>query len=260
MKFKAENHNLLYFEKVDSTNETAEKLLFAGDLKEYTIIFTDSQLKGKGVGRNSWQSEPGKNILMSIVLHPEFLNPADQFMINKVASLAVCRCLDKFIPEKRTEIKWPNDIYLESRKIAGILSKNIILGSLFSSCIVGIGLNVNQLNFNPELPNPVSMAQVTGKKISLELVLNELIHQIKAFYELLKKGEIKFIDQEYLFRMLNFNKKACYISKERTFEGIIRGVDQFGLLELESDGEMIKYDMKEIALITKNKTYSDENQ
>lgn len=250
MKIKAGSNKIIYFEKVDSTNEEAEKLLFSRLLEEYTVIVTDFQLKGKGVGRNTWQSDPAMNILMSIVLHPEFLNPADQFMINKVVSLAVCECIAQFLPEKSIYIKWPNDIYVEDRKIAGILSKNIIMGHQFSSCIVGIGLNVNQITFDPDVPNPVSLAQLTGSAVDRESVLGNLTDQIKTSYERLRSGNFGEIDQDYLSTLLNYNLSAIYESHGKRFEGIIRNVDPFGRLILETGGEIKKYDMKEITLIS----------
>lgn len=249
MKIKAGSNKIIYFEKVDSTNEEAEKLVYSRQLEEYTVIVTDFQLKGKGVGSNTWHSDPAMNILMSIVLHPWFLNPTDQFMINKVVSLAVVNCIAQFLPEKSIYIKWPNDIYVEDRKIAGILSKNIIMGHQFNSCIVGIGLNVNQITFDPDVPNPVSLAKLTGSAVDRELVLENLTDQIKTSYERLRTGNFGEIDQDYLSTLLNYNRSAIYESQGKRFEGIIRNVDPFGRLILETGGEIKKYDMKEITLI-----------
>lgn len=251
MKLSPDDNKFLFFNVVDSTNEMAEKLLFTQKIEEFTVIFTDFQEKGRGVGLNIWQSEPAQNILMSIILQPDFLNPADQFLINKVVSLAVGKCLGKFLPTTEIKIKWPNDVYASNRKIAGILSKNIIMGDQFSSCIVGIGLNVNQMNFNPKLPNPVSMAQLAGSNFDREAVLNELINQIKAGYHVLRIGNIADIHQAYLSKLLNFSQPAVYKCRGQEFIGIIRDVDHFGHLVVESGGLTKKYDMKEIALIIK---------
>lgn len=244
------DYKILHFETTESTNQIAEEEVFRNRPKEFTIFCTDFQTKGKGVGSNTWQSNRAENLLLSIVLYPDFLGPADQFMINKVVSLGVCRCLGEFIPQSNFLVKWPNDIWVDSGKIAGILSRNLILGNQFDTCIVGIGLNVNQNVFNPDLPNPVSMAQIAGHPFDRNQVLDSLIQHIALYYNLLKISNLKMIDQQYLERLLHFNSIATFIADGCQFEGIIRGVDQFGLLLVERDKRILKYDLKEITLKT----------
>jgi len=250
MKIIAETYKTIHIASIDSTNEEALRLLSEGGVDEFTVIFADFQLKGQGVGQNVWYSQPAKNLLMSMVLYPEFLDPSDQFIINKFISLAVCRCLSEFLPKSEVKIKWPNDIYVDGRKIAGILSKNMIIGHKISSCIVGIGLNVNQAEFPQDLPNPVSMFQFSGRAFNRLEVLNKLTERIIENYQRVKAGLEKEIDLEYLASLLNFNRTAIYHSQGKTFDGIIRGVDAFGMLMLETEGELRKFDMKEITLVT----------
>jgi BirA family transcriptional regulator, biotin operon repressor / biotin---[acetyl-CoA-carboxylase] ligase len=250
MKIKAETCKTIHFITIDSTNEAALRLLSEKEIGEFSVIYADFQSKGQGVGKNLWHSQPAKNLLMSIVLFPEFLDPSDQFIINKLVSLAVCRCLSEFLPKREIKIKWPNDIYVDGRKIAGILSKNMIIGHRISSCIVGIGLNVNQAEFPQDLPNPVSMFQLSGKEFGRVEVLNQLTERIIENYQRVKEGMENEIDKEYLSMLLNFNRTAVYHSKGKTFDGIIRGVDAFGMLMLETEGEIRNFDMKEITLVT----------
>ena len=242
------DYKILHFETIESTNQIAEEEVFRNNPKEFTVFSADFQTKGKGVGTNTWQSNRAENLLVSIVLHPDFLDPADQFLINKAASLGVCRCLEEFIPQGRFFIKWPNDIWFDSKKIAGILSRNTIMGNHFETCIVGIGLNVNQIVFSAELPNPVSMEQIAGHSFDRNQVLEKLILSLGYYYNMLKINDMKEIDKQYLDKLLNYNRKAKFIAEGRQFEGIIRGVDQFGLLLVEEEGSIKKYDLKEITL------------
>ncbi len=249
MKIKAEINKIIHFESIDSTNEVALRLLEERKVDEFTVIWTDFQSKGQGVGQNVWHSQPAENLLMSMLLHPDFLDPSDQFIINKFVSLAVCHCLAGFLPDCEIKIKWPNDIYADGRKIAGILSKNIVIGHKISSCIIGIGLNVNQTRFPPDLPNPISMIQVSGKVFDRVEVLNKLIGNQLDYYQRLKSGLVNEIDKEYLLMLLNFNRTAVYYSNGKTFDGIIRDVDPFGRLMIELEGEIRKFEMKEITFL-----------
>lgn len=242
------DYKILHFETTESTNQIAEEEVFRNRPAEFTVFYTDFQTKGKGVGSNTWYSNRAENLLLSIVLYPDFLNPADQFLINKIVSLGVCQCLSEFIPQRNCFIKWPNDIWIDFGKIAGILSRNTIMGNQFETCIVGIGLNVNQINFSPDLPNPVSMAQIAGHPFDRDQVLHSLIQRIAYYYNLLKINDLKEIDQQYLEKLLYFNSKATFIADGNEFEGIIRGLDQFGLLLVEKDQRINKYDLKEITL------------
>lgn len=183
----SQDYKILHSYSVGSTNDLAEATLSREAVDEFTVFFADYQTNGKGIGHNIWESNMGENLLISIVLHPVFLNPADQFMINKIVSLGVCKCLDKYITGQRITIKWPNDVWVGFGKIAGILSRNLIMGNRFETCIVGIGLNINQQNFSPEIPNPVSMYQIAHRAFDRNEVLKQLIDDVKHFYSLLKK-------------------------------------------------------------------------
>jgi BirA family biotin operon repressor/biotin-[acetyl-CoA-carboxylase] ligase len=117
--------NLLFFENLPSTNAHAAYLLKRENLKEGTIVYTNYQSAGKGYSGNRWESEDGKNLLISIILFPSFLKPSDQFLISMTLSLGICDFLSRFIPG--CSVKWPNDIYINNDKIAGILIENAII-------------------------------------------------------------------------------------------------------------------------------------
>jgi len=239
-------------ETTDSTSLFAEKLLQTEKPCEGSVILAGFQQDGRGAGNNTWQSEAGKNLLASIILYPEFLPPGDQFELNKVISLAVLFCVQGFLPKANVQIKWPNDIYVDYRKIAGILTKNSITGNKIGHTIVGVGINVNQEAFPDDLPNPVSIRQLSGLTVDIQSVLVQLMDFLNILYHKLEVGELGFIDNQYLKNLLNMNRKTWYQKGNQVFEGKITGVSRFGRLQMEINDEMHEYDFKEITLLFKN--------
>ena len=209
----------------------------------------DHQDRGKGIGTNSWESEPGSNLLLSMILYPTFLPAHQQFMLNKVLSLAVHQCVASQLPDNETRIKWPNDVYVGKKKIAGILTRNTITGSSLDVTIAGVGLNVNQTNFPVEIPNPVSLKITNGKDQDLELVRQSLINAIEHFYNLLYEGHFEAIDEQYLRVLLNYQESATYQAGPEKFTGRITGVDNFGHLMMLVDDKIKTFDMKEIVFL-----------
>src|SRR5665648_1178797 len=134
---------LYFFENLPSTNTYAAKLLKKNKLPEGTVVYTNYQSAGRGQTGNIWESEDGKNLLVSIVLFPSFIIPACQFLISITLSLGICDFLKRYIPA--CAIKWPNDIYVNNDKIAGILIENSVMEGVIESSIAGIGLNINCL-------------------------------------------------------------------------------------------------------------------
>lgn len=157
------NYDIIWLNSVDSTNDEAKRRI--PELDNLAVLSAVSQTKGRGQRSNTWLSEPGKNLLMSIVLkyapHGESTSDSlavqayDQQVISQITSLALVDLLAAH--EIEAKIKWPNDIYVGNKKICGILIENTVLGKWMTSSIIGIGLNVNQRSFDAKLPNPTSM-------------------------------------------------------------------------------------------------------
>ncbi|MBR5274418.1 MAG: biotin--[Bacteroidales bacterium] len=161
----SKKHDIIWLESVDSTNEEAKRHI--SDIDNLSVLSALEQTAGRGQRGNKWTSAPGENLMFTIVMkfscdpaslcqglqHP--LLARDQFVLNEIASLSVVDFLSKH--GISAKIKWPNDIYVGSEKICGILIENSLRGSGISSSIIGIGLNINQRNFNVNLPNPTSM-------------------------------------------------------------------------------------------------------
>src|SRR6056297_946886 len=168
---------------VASTNEHARNLVQEGSPEEGTVIIAGEQKKGRGHGKNTWHSKRGKNLLFSIILYPRFILANTQFLLSKTISLGIYDYLCRYVSD--VAIKWPNDIYVDDRKIAGILIENDLTGSSLNRSIVGIGININQVKFPEDLPNPVSMTQMIEKELYLKEGLNKLCALLDKRYQML---------------------------------------------------------------------------
>ncbi|MFC2150926.1 biotin--[acetyl-CoA-carboxylase] ligase [Bacteroidota bacterium] len=236
------------FNSVDSTNNFFAKLLKEADYSEGSMITSLFQTSGKGHGSNSWESEKGKNLLISLVLYPTFL-PIDQnFLISKVVSLGIANYV--LAKTNDIKIKWPNDIYYQDRKLAGILIENVIKGPNINQSIVGIGLNVNQTNFLSDAPNPISIKQITHKTYSLNQEIIKLRNNIWFFYEKLKAGKYDEINFEYLKCLYRYNEFFTYKIKNESFKAKIIGINEFGYLQLLTENhEQKEFDFKEVEFV-----------
>ena len=229
---------------VPSTNRYCEALDLA-EVEDFTCYWALQQTAGIGQRGNHWEAEPGKNLTFSLVLHPTFL-PADrQFKLTEALSLALCDCLKD---TKDLKVKWPNDIYVGKRKICGTLVSTRLQGAQIASAICGIGLNVNQTVFHDWVPNPTSMALLTGEEYDLEPLLKKILACIEKRYNDLKNG----IDPEpeYLAHLLNINVTARYIYNEEELTATLTGIDPLGrLLLTTADGRHLSCGMKEITFL-----------
>ena len=163
---------LIFLKNLPSTNTYAASLVKEKEVSEGTIIYTNYQSAGRGQGWNKWESEENKNLLISIILFPSMIKPAEQFLLSMAVSLGICDFLDLYTTT--ISIKWPNDIYVNNDKIAGILIENSIMGDLIEHTIAGIGININQSKFLSDAPNPVSLTNLTGGQFDLSQCLSQL--------------------------------------------------------------------------------------
>ena len=240
--------NIIKKNQISSTNTVAIELLKKEELPEGTIIWADEQTKGRGQRGNSWESEPGKNLTISIILFPHFLKAEDQFLLSKVTSLAIADYLaNRF---NQVTIKWPNDIYVANDKIAGILIENSIIGSSFEYAVIGIGLNINQMKFVSNAPNPTSMQLLTGIEFNLEEVLCGLYSTLNKRYNQLIEYKVDDLNQEYLSSLFHFDEFYPYRQGQEIFSAKITGIDTFGALILETkSGEMRKFRFREVEYV-----------
>ena len=150
---------LIHINETNSTNNYLQSLCSEQKVEELTVVVADFQTSGRGQRGNSWESDPGKNLLFSTVIFPEFLEARRQFLISQIISLAIKEELDTYTTD--ISIKWPNDIYWKEKKICGMLIENDLMGRNISQSIIGIGININQEIFHSSAPNPVSLLQIT---------------------------------------------------------------------------------------------------
>lgn len=236
------------YEQATSTNEAAAILLSNFRPAEGTAILTFDQTAGKGQRGNTWLSEPGKNIAISYILYPLFLPAAKQFLLAQAIALGVCDFVRQYIEASKIKIKWPNDIYADTRKVAGILIENTISNNGIKNSIIGIGINVNQTNFDHKLPNPTSFTNETQKEFNLYELCESLSACLEKRILSLKTGKTTILEQEYLENLYLYQQATQYKDNQGTeFEGIIIGVEPGGKLILKVGSEKRSFDLKEIS-------------
>jgi len=240
---------IIHFDTLESTNATAIEMQNLEKIEEGFAIVSSFQQAGKGMEDNQWESEFGKNLLLSFCVCPDFIKPEEQFLLNKVVSLAVADLVKEKLPRMEVKVKWPNDIYVSNKKIAGILINNSIVGNKMSSSVIGIGLNVNQSIFESDAPNPVSLKILSKKDYDLDLLLYRLCDFINLRFRGLMRDRNK-IDRAYLKKLYRFDIFENYIIGAKTVEAKITGLDKYGKLCLEAKGNK-KYccDLKEVQFV-----------
>lgn len=235
---------------VNSTNNYALELSKTGRIADGTLVWAHEQTAGRGQRGNGWQSLPDLNITLSIILHPE-LDADSQFYLTKVVSLGVKEFVEDLIGNcAEVRIKWPNDIYVGDKKIAGILIENILRGEQITTTVIGIGLNVNQHEFGAELKNATSLKLITGKTYDIKAGIDALCEHIEPRYLQLKTHKRNLLDVDYhkcLYRL----DKLCEYEKDGTrFKATLTGVNGQGklLLKLEN-GEGLSCDFKGVGFL-----------
>lgn len=236
------------YKQLDSTNKKAHQLVEQGEINNLAWIQTEDQYMGKGLGKNTWESQAGKNITGSLVVFPGDIEAAQQFDISIMASLAICDLLDLFL--ENVKIKWPNDIYAGSGKIAGLLIEHAILGKNVKHSILGVGLNVNQVSFSSEIPNPISMKLLMGEDFNLDEISDLLIACLENRLDQLEAGNCSKMREEYLKRLYKYMIFSPFKANDKWFRARIVSVDLYGNICLETEkGELREFGFKEVEFI-----------
>lgn len=239
---------IIELDTVNSTNDYAKQLLETDNVKELTVIYAKNQTDGRGQQGNKWFSDSDNNLTISIVLFPTFLPPENQFLLNKTVTLAVHQLIcEQTKLNAAVKIKWPNDIYIGNKKVAGILIENSISGITWNYCIIGIGININQEKFPKTIPNPTSFKLETGKMFQINIVLECFLETFINYYRLLQNGEIEIINKEYLSALYQYQELKKYQIKKKIVEAKIIGISEFGkLVLLTKANDIIECDFKEV--------------
>ncbi len=240
--------HLVYLDETHSTNNYATGLMQAGGEDEGTVILTFRQTHGRGQAKNRWESEDYQNLTFSLILKPGFLPASSQFYLLQVVSLGVADYLSGYVGD--LSIKWPNDILIGNRKIAGLLIENTIMGNSIAWTIAGVGLNINQLSFGDYSPQAVSLSMVTGKIYDLHKELDRVTTAIMARYSQLRNGGTEHIHRDYLDRLFRNDIWHTYRAEGRTFEARITGTDEYGRLMLcDRNGQATVWHFKEVEMV-----------
>lgn len=240
---------IYHIEQTTSTNDDARRSQYG----HFDVVWAEHQSAGRGQRGHTWHSHEGENITFSVVLTPTFLPIVEQFLLSEVVALALVDTLVDYGVECR--IKWTNDIYAQDRKIVGVLIEHTLLGDRLSRTIVGVGINVNQRSFSPELPNPTSMAIERGEVFDREEVLRCFMRHLELLYGLLEGGDKRGVEERYRQTMYHLNEEHTYAYPSgETFRATIRGVRPSGELLLEhTDGVVREYAFKEVEFVLPHK-------
>ncbi|NNC95900.1 MAG: biotin--[acetyl-CoA-carboxylase] ligase [Chitinophagales bacterium] len=237
---------LIELDDSPSTNMYAHELLSKNRPIEGTAIIAHNQYQGKGQYGKKWISESGKNLTLSVILYPDFLKIEDQFYLNKLVCIALVEFLASLGVESK--IKWPNDIYHENLKLGGVLIENSVSLQYLSSSILGIGLNINQLEFDSELTNPISVATVLGKELDLEMCVNNFLAALEKWYLILKNGDYQMLDSGFNKNLYRAGESILVDLQGKTHEAIFTGVERTGKIKLEIDDHIDSYTNHEIEI------------
>jgi BirA family biotin operon repressor/biotin-[acetyl-CoA-carboxylase] ligase len=240
---------LIKLDAIDSTNDFLKGLAQNQTLENNTVVTAKSQTKGKGQHGATWQTEASKNLITSILIKETLSNIEGLFELNISVALGITEALKKFkIPS--ISIKWPNDIMSENKKIAGILIENTIKIDGKIESIVGIGLNVNQTNFD-NLPKASSLKAITNVEYDIDAILEIIVLEIQKKMELVTQNQSDLLWQDY---EENLFKKGIPMAFEEQnghkFMGIIQGITKTGKLEIQLEDDSVRqFGIKEVRLL-----------
>lgn len=234
---------------IDSTNSFARKFYEGDPDFEPVCVQAAHQTKGRGQRGSNWESKPGENLTFSILYPQKKLAVSRHFILSATISLAVLETLEKFsIPNLK--VKWPNDILSARKKVGGILIENVLKTNKIVASIIGIGLNVNQTDFEG-LEQAASLKAITGKIYSLDNLLEELVQNIENKLQQLHASEKTEVLEKYSENMFRKDEVSVFeIPNGHRINGIIRGVSMEGKLKLEIEDSVIQtFDLKEIKML-----------
>lgn len=240
-------HSLIEFDEVNSTNSFAQHMLNTEMPNDGTVIWALHQTEGRGYGSNSWSAAPAQNLTFSIIYKPSFLRVSDQFDLNKAICLGIRDTLLD-IYNKEVFIKWPNDVIIDEKKICGILIENYVSGNFLQYAVCGIGLNVNQRQFDG-LPNATSIYQLTSQRKDLRSLLYGLCENIEVRYLQLKKGEPEKLNKEYISSLYRRGEEHFFKANGKSFLGEIIGVRKSGKLLVRNGDKLLDFAFKEIEYV-----------
>jgi len=219
-------------------------------MEKWTVVTADYQTEGRGQKGAVWQSERSKNLICSILVKLDDFKARDQFLLNCAVSIGILNALNEYKLPK-LKIKWPNDIMSVSKKLGGILIENTLMNDAINHSIIGIGINVNQLDFSEDLSMAVSMKQLINRDLDRDILLHKIIESIQHQFDHIFTGKFEVLLRAYDQNL--YRKGAAHMFQDqegKMFMGIIKGVNPEGMLLVENDDEIVNvYNFKEISYL-----------
>ena len=236
---------VIHIDETDSTNRWLRDYALSQPEGDYVVV-SEYQTAGRGCGTNSWESERGKNLTFSLLIHPTEITADCQFRISEAVSLALCETLDGYVTDRQVSVKWPNDIYVDDCKICGMLIENRLRGRLMTDSIIGIGLNVNQREFFSDAPNPVSLVQLLGHEVALEPLLQAFLQKL----ELTLQMDPETLGKAYRNRLYRRGAEHEYRDGKGGFRAkLLNVLDDGRLVLLDTEGTARIYAFKEVQFV-----------
>ena len=239
---------------VDSTNryvrdEATSLWRKSGMCDGLVVVTAEHQTAGRGQRGNIWNSNAGENLLFSILIRPgEALKVVNQFLLSQAVALSLHDAMKFYGID--TRLKWPNDIYVGNRKLAGVLVELDYSGNFVEQAIIGVGINVNQEQYPVMDRVPVSMKMLQGCDFVTGEVLETVLEHFERYYTELRNGNNEMLMEEYTRLLFGLNEQREFVDKDGCFKAAIEGVDCNGyLLVRRSDGSLSRYAFKEIELL-----------
>ena len=236
---------MLELDEVDSTNNFLRHLDTQDD--QMTLVTAEFQTAGRGADTNRWESAKGENLLLSLRVTPANLPVSRMFALSETTALAISDVLGAFLS---LCIKWPNDVYYEDSKVAGILIENDLQGAKIRCSTIGIGINVNQRRFLSDAPNPRSLADIVGHDIERRLVLEQFMERFTHLFGQIEDGRPEALDalhENYKNHLYRFGEEHTYSDKDGTFRATLTDVEPSGHLILrDTNGTLRRYAFKEV--------------
>ena len=236
---------VIHIDETDSTNRWLRDYALSQPEGDYVVV-SEYQTAGRGCGTNSWESERGKNLTFSLLIHPTEITADCQFRISEAVSLALCETLDGNVTDRQVSVKWPNDIYVDDCKICGMLIENRLRGRLMTDSIIGIGLNVNQREFFSDAPNPVSLVQLLGHEVALEPLLQAFLQKLEPMLQM----DPETLGKAYRERLYRREGEHEYRDGKGLFRATLMNVlDDGRLVLLDTEGTARIYAFKEVQFV-----------
>ena len=247
LRTKTFGKTIYVFDTIDSTN-TFAKSLAQQDFDVGTLVIAEEQTKGRGRFGRSWHSQKEKNLTFSLLIKPT-ITPKQIGILSLYGGLAVVEAIKK-IAHITPDCKWPNDVLLKGKKVCGILSESVVSQNKLAAVILGIGLNVNQTEFPPEIRRTAaSLLLSTGKSIDRFQVLSAVLEQLELFYEKIQSGKLNEIIQLWRQHTTMLGKQVTVDQQGKILKGTAKEVADDGGLILRSNGIDIKVLAGDVTII-----------